>query len=230
MRNKIIGIIGGMGPESTTEFYLDLIRMSREEVSAYPSIVTDSLPIDFGIEEKFIKGQGGKEEYLRLLTEAIRRLEKVNVDFIVIPCNTVHIFIDILRTLTKIPIISITEETARLCSNKGLKRVGVLATKLTMENRLYEKEFDRMEIRTIKIDENEQAELSDIIHKTVIEKISAGEEKRFENLIEKLKTKGSDAIVLGCTELQLLIKKDFGIEIIDSMYTLVKSTFRRWNN
>lgn len=227
MKNKIVGIVGGMGPESTSNFYLDLTRMSQRQCSSRPSVIIDSLPIRFSTEEKFIKDGTGKGEFLRWLTEAIKRLEKIEVNFIVIPCNTVHIFIDKLRKITEIPIISITEETARICSNKRFKKVGILATKLTIENQLYDKEFEKFGIKIIKISKKDQKELDNIIHKIVIGQTSEKDQKKLEGLIQELKNKGSEAIVLGCTDLQILLKKDLRIEIIDSMHALAEATFER---
>lgn len=221
-----VGVIGGMGPESTSDFYLDLIRMSQKKCSSRPSIVIDSLPIKFSTEEKFIKNWNGKEEFFGWITQAIKRLEKVEVDFIVIPCNTAHIFIEKLRKITKIPILSIIEETANLCSKK-FRKIGLLATALTMKDKLYEKEFEKLMIEIVKVDEKDQVILSDIIHKIVIERASEKEKILLENLIEKLKNKGAEAIVLGCTDLEILIKSNHEIEIIDSMHTLAMATLNK---
>lgn len=227
MKNKIIGIIGGMGPESTSDFYLDLTRMAQKKCLSRPSIVIHSLPIKFSVEEAFIKNGTGKDEFLQWLTEGVKTLEKAGVDFIAIPCNTVHIFIDRLKKITKIPILSITEETAKLCSEKGFKKIGILATTLTMKDRLYEKEFRKLGIKMINIGEKDQEILSDIIHKIVVDKSTEKDQELLENFVEKLKNKGSEAIVLGCTDLQILIKRDHGVEIIDSMHTLAQATFEK---
>ena len=222
-----MGVIGGMGPESTSDFYLDLTRMAQKRCESRPSIIIDSLPIKFSTEEKFIKNWDGKEEFLGWITQAIKRLEKIEVDFIVIPCNTAHIFIEKLREMTRIPIISIIEETAKICSEKRFKKIGLLATTLAVNSRLYEKEFEKVGIEVINVTDEDQEILSDIIHKIVIRQASEKEQKLLENLIEKLKDQEAEAIVLGCTDLEILIKGDHGIEIIDSMDTLAKSAFEK---
>jgi len=201
--------------------------MAQGKCTHRSSIIINSLPIEFSTEEGFIKNGTGKDKFLNWLKDAVKKLEKIGVDFIVIPCNTAHIFIEDLRNITKIPITSITEETAKACSNKNLKKVGILATKLTMNNRLYDKDFEKFGIKPVKICKKEQQELSDIIHKIVIGKSSAKEQKKLEILIEKLKNKGSESIVLGCTDLQILIKRDFEIEIIDNMNVLAEVTFKK---
>jgi len=222
-----VGIIGGMGSESTSDFYLDLTRMAQKKCLSRPSIIIDSLPIKFSTEEKFIKNWDGKEEFLGWITQALKRLEKIEVDFIAIPCNTAHIFIEKLRGMTRIPIISIIEETAKICSEKRFKRIGLLATTLTTKNRLYEKEFEKIGIEVSNVINEDQEILSDIIHKIVIRQASEKEQKLLQSLIEKLKNQGAEAIVLGCTDLEILIKGDHGVEIIDSMNTLAKSTFEK---
>jgi len=227
MKNKIVGIIGGMGPEATSDFYLELTRMTQENCSSRPSILISSLPIEFSIEENFIKKGTGKEEFFKWICDGIRSLEKSGVNFIVIPCNTVHIFIEKLRERTKIPILSITEETARVCSDKKFKKVGLLSTELTIKQRLYDKEFEKNGVKLIKVNDKDQKKLSNIIHKIVIDETGKEEQISLERMIEDLKNRGSEAIILGCTDLQILIKNDMGIEIIDSMHTLAKATFER---
>jgi aspartate racemase len=227
MKNKIVGIIGGLGPESTSDFYLELNRIAQDKGCSHrPSIIIDSLPVNFSIEEGFIKNGTGKNEYLQWLLEAIKRLEKVKVDFIVIPCNTVHIFLDELRKATTIPILSITEETAKACASKNFKKVGVLGTKLTMDNKLYDRELEKLGIEIIKPTEGEQEIIDDIIHKIVLGKAAEKEEDILRDLLQRLVERGAEAIVLGCTDLQILIKNP-EVEVIDSMDTLAKATFER---
>ncbi|NCO97333.1 MAG: hypothetical protein COY38_01205 [Candidatus Aenigmarchaeota archaeon CG_4_10_14_0_8_um_filter_37_24] len=227
MKSKIIGIIGGMGPESTSDFYLDLTRMAQEKCSSRPSIVIHSLPIKFSIEESFIKNGTGKNEYLDWLIGSIKTLEKTGADFIVIPCNTVHIFIDKLRKTTKIPIVSITEETAKLCSKKNFKKVGILATTLVIRGKLYEKEFKKLSIQVVNVSKEDQKFVSNTIHKIVTLQATEKEKMLLEELVGKLKNQGAEAIVLGCTDLEILIKGDHEIEIIDSMHTLAVAAFNK---
>ncbi|MBD3155183.1 MAG: amino acid racemase [Candidatus Aenigmarchaeota archaeon] len=226
MRNKTIGIIGGMGPESTSDFYLELTRMSQEKCSQRPSIIIHSLPIEFSVEEGFIKKGTGKKEFLKWLRESVEMIEDI-VDFIVIPCNTAHIFIEELRKLTKKPILSITEETAKVCSENNFKKVGLLATTLTLRNKLYEKELKQFGIEMITLDKVEQKILSDIIHRIVLGEETTKDQDVLEKMVGKLRINDAESIILGCTDLQILLNKNLGIEVIDSMHTLVEATFRK---
>ena len=108
---NVFGIIGGLGPESTCNFYLNLCSKFRKNSNSYPSIVIDNVSFPCKLEREIIQKSKKEEELLPFLKESIRRLNKAQVDFIVIPCNTVHIFIDELRKESSTPILSIIDET-----------------------------------------------------------------------------------------------------------------------
>src|SRR3989344_8382167 len=110
---KAVGIVGGLGPETTSEFYLDLIRKFRENTDTYPKIIIDNLSFPFYLEEEIIIKSTNEQKILPFLKESISRLNKAGSDFIVIPCNTVHIFIDELRKESLVPIMSIIDETIK---------------------------------------------------------------------------------------------------------------------
>ncbi len=224
---KTIGIIGGMGPETTSKFYLELIRLSRREMGHLPSIIIESLPISFSSEENFVKNGIKESEFERLMIKSAKRFEEIGVNLVVIPSNTAHFFIEKVRESTSIPVMNIIKETTKLCLKRGFRKVGVLGTEITMKNRLYEKEFEKFNIEIIKLDKKNQEELSNIIHRIVTGDTKTKDQKNLENLMEILKNKGAEVIILGCTDLQNLIKDSSNIEIIDSMHTLVEATFRK---
>ena len=108
MKQKILGVIGGLGPETGCRFCLNVNNKFKPITKRQPHILLDNLPISQEAEERLIKG-GPSQEHLDLLTESVQRLNRLDADWIVIACNTVHIFIDEFRRKSAIPILSITE-------------------------------------------------------------------------------------------------------------------------
>src|SRR3989344_5699129 len=119
---KTVGIIGGLGPKTTSEFYLELVSSSRNlDKSNRPPILIYSVPLSYNTEERAIKNgiiDGG--EYLPILVEGANKLEKSGADFLVIPCNSVHIYIEEVRKSVKIPVLSIVEETSRFLKEENI--------------------------------------------------------------------------------------------------------------
>ena len=119
MKQNILGLIGGLGPETGCNFCLNVNNKFKRFIKRQPHILLDNLPISEKAEEHLIKG-GSSKEHLDLLIESVQRLNKLNADVIVIACNTVHIFITELRKRSRIPILSIIEETAKRCKEMNL--------------------------------------------------------------------------------------------------------------
>ena len=135
---KTAGIIGGLGPETTSKFYIEVIfKCFEKDKLNRPPILIWNVPLPYDIEERFITKAEGEEEYIPFLINAAKRLEAGGADFIVIPCNSVHIFIDEVKKAVSIPVLSIVEETVNFLKEKQIKEVGILATSATLQNRLY---------------------------------------------------------------------------------------------
>jgi len=121
---KTVGIIGGLGPETTSEFYLEVVFGCYEQnKGARPPILIWNIPLNYEIEQNFLKNATGEEKYLPYLIAAAKKLEKGGADFIVMPCNSMHIFINEIRRAVKIPVLSIVEETAKFLKAKKIKRI-----------------------------------------------------------------------------------------------------------
>ena len=132
---KTLGIIGGLGPETTSEFYLDVIfSCHKKDKNNRPSIIIASVPLPYKIEEDAIAKNTGIERCLPFLLQEAQRLEKAGADFIVLPCNSLHIYIKELRDSIKIPVLSIVEETVRFLKKNDFKKVGIVSTSATIEN------------------------------------------------------------------------------------------------
>jgi aspartate racemase len=223
---KTVGIIGGLGPETTSEFYLNLIKDCRIYCNRYPSVVIDSLSLSFSLEKDIVRYSKNEEKLLPLLKESVKRLNRAKVDFIVIPCNTVHVFIEELRRCSSVPIISIVDETSNLVKKRGYKKVGLLATTKTVDTKLYENSSKTYGINILLPTKREQDKISSIIIKILKCNISDKDKKILESIINSLVQRGAEAIILGCTDLQLILTQNqFKIELLDSMKILVQSTF-----
>ena len=216
---KIAGIIAGLGPETSSEFYLKIIEFCKMKNDVkYPPIIVSSVPVPFSLERDIVEKGRGERGMFHVLVEGIERLEKSKVDFVAIPCNTVHIFIDELRGLFSTPILSIIEETARRCKSSGYRRVGVLATKKTMEKKLYDDELLRFDIGLVKPSPDEVERVSSIIFRILEGNKSEEDRKELLGIINGLRENGAQAVILGCTDLQILVsQEDTSVPLLDTV-------------
>ena len=115
---KTAGIIGGLGPETTSGFYLELIfGCYNKNKESRPPILVWNVPLKYAIEEDLLKKAVGEERFLPYLVSGAKILEKAGADFLVMPCNSLHIFIDQIRKSVNIPVLSIVEETGKFLKN-----------------------------------------------------------------------------------------------------------------
>ena len=156
---------------------------------------------------------------LELLKNAVIRLNKNGVSFIVIPCNTVHVFIKRLRKISEKPILSIIEECAEECKKRKIKKVGLLGTNTTIKQDLHGKELRKRNINVL-IPEK-QNEVSKVILNILNNKTTEKDKVRILEIIMELKSDGAEAVILGCTDLDILIKdKDSVLPLIDTTKVL----------
>jgi aspartate racemase len=220
---KTVGIIGGLGPETTAQFYMQLVSLcAKKNKTQRPNILIANVPISLKLEEKFINRTEGKREFCALLTNAAKTLEKGGADFIVVPCNTAHVFIDRIRNSVNIPVLSIIDETIKVLKSRGVRKTGLLATPSTIKNRLFDGKIDL--IKPSKINQQKMG----LIISSILRNQRA-DKNRFEllQIINSLSEK-SDALLLACTDLQLLIpeKEINGLQIFDTMQILADATAR----
>ena len=225
---KTIGIIGGLGPETTAEFYLDLVKECRKSnAESYPSIVIHNIPLPFLLENNAILyGQKSDlDKQLSYLLESARLLEKAGADFGVIPCNTVHIYIDEIRKSVRMPFLSIIEATVEFARAKNWKKIALLGTKATITSGIYDKEFGSHSIEILKPNFEDQESLSEIILHILRGEKSMQDKETVLRIVKKLEAEGAEAVILGCTDFQLLLnEKDFDIPIVDTVEVLVKKS------
>lgn len=221
---KTLGIIGGLGPETTAEFYLELVFGTyKKNKEARPPILIWNIPLRYQIEEDLLTRASGEERYIPYLVEAAQKLEAGGAELLVIPCNSVHMFIDEVRRATKVPVLSIVEEAAILLKSQGVNRVGILSTQTTLNGKLYETALTRAGIEQVTPDEFDQAVLGKVIERIVLNKHTDADRKQLLRIIDKFAENGIKNVLLACTDLQLLKPQHEKLKIYDTMKILSES-------
>jgi len=222
---KTVGIIGGLGPETTSEFYLDIVfSCQQKEKTARPAVIISSVPLPYQIEEDAIAKNVGIERCLPFLIQEAKRLEKAGADFIVMPCNSLHVFIDDIRKSVSIPVLSIIEETVKFLQKNNFQKVGIVSTSATIKNKLYENAFEQNGIGYETPDDFQQAKLGKFILNLVTGQQNNKDREELIAIINDFKNKSVDCVVLACTDLQLLIPKHPTLKIFDTMKILADAT------
>jgi|ETNmetMinimDraft_2_1059921.scaffolds.fasta_scaffold96889_1 aspartate racemase len=230
MKEKILGVIGGLGPETGCQFCLNVNRKFKPITKRQPHILLDNLPISQEAEERLING-GPSQEHLDLLLDSVKRMNNLNVDLIVIACNTVHIFIDELREKSTVPILSIIEETAKKCKDMNITKVGILGSTKTIKSELHANELRKWNIESITPEDTSQHFVSECILRIINNQVKDNDKIRMIKIIKKLEKVGARGIILGCTELPLLISdQDANIPIINTTEILEDSSINNLIN
>jgi aspartate racemase len=215
---KTIGIIGGLGPETTSEFYSEISFACQEKNKTNrPPILIYSVPISYAIEEDAIARGKGEDRLIPLLTDAAKRLEKAGADFLTMPCNSLHEFITEIRESVKIPVLSIVEETTKFLKKQGIAKVGIISTSITLDKKLYENSFVANGIEQVRPDDFQQAKIGKIIHNLVSNRHSNKDREELISIIDDFETRGINHVILACTDLQLLIPNHSRMKIFDTM-------------
>ena len=214
---KTLGLIGGISSFSTSVYYTTINHLINERLGDSNSAQLILYSINFN-EYKIFQENGDWLKIEVMLTHIAEKLENAGANCILICSNTPHLIADSLRKKIKIPLLHIAEETAKEIVKHKLKKVGLIGTKFTMENSFFIEKLSSHGIKTL-IPENEDRAL---IHTSIIEEFTKGiytpeTKKKYLAIIEKLRQKGAEAIVFGCTEIILLLQqKDCEIKIFDT--------------
>jgi aspartate racemase len=225
LNHKVIGVIGGMGPTCSANFFQQLIyqlnKRGIKQDSDFPEIILLSLPLPetHWNETGFIyKSKKENKPILNKIKYCLKKLKKCDVELIVIPCNTIHYLIDEIKAMTDIPILSIVDVLSEKIEQKNYKYVGLFCTESTKELDIYKK------IEPIHMSDNEQ-KLSTSLIKNIMFGCETSKDKiKFKKSLEnKYKNENLDAVIIGCTELSLLISQsDTKVPIIDTSIILAE--------
>jgi aspartate racemase len=179
------------------------------------------------VEQKAITEGNGEENYLLpYLLDAAKSLEKAGVDFLVLPCNSLHKFIKDIRNAVKIPVLSILEETSKFLKKQKIKEVGIIATPITIQNKLYEKNLNKNKINQIIPNDFQQTQIGRLIHKIVSNRYNNKDREVLIKIIKDFSKGKVKHVILACTDLQLLMPQIKGIKIYDTMKILADATVK----
>ena len=217
MNLKTIGLMGGMSWESTVTYYKIINETVKEKLGGLHSAKCVLYSVDFQeIEE--CQASGNWEKSGEILGEAAYNLEKAGADFIVICTNTMHKVVNQIKEKISIPILHIAEMTAEKILEKGLKNTALLGTKYTMEQDFYKSKLIEKGINVIIPDKNDIETINEVIYDELcLGTINFNSKKKFLEIVDKLRSKGAEGIILGCTEIGLLIKnEDTDVPLFDT--------------
>jgi aspartate racemase len=222
---RTAGVIGGLGPETSAEFYLEVVFGCQSRGGdARPPILLWSVPGEYAAEQDAIEHNIGTDRYRPLLIDAAIRLESAGADFLVMPCNSLHVFIEDIRDAVGIPVLSIIEETARFLSERRIDRVGLLATDITVRSGLYERTLERASIAVVTPDGLEQARIGRMVSNIVVNRHDNRDREALLAIARRFIERDVSHVILACTDLQLLIPRDEDLEIFDTMRVLAEAT------
>lgn len=215
---KTIGLIGGMSWESSLEYYKIVNETVKEKLGGLHSCKCLMYSVDFGVIEA-LQHQNKWDELTKLMIEAAQNLKHGGADFIVICTNTMHKMAPEIETATGLNILHIADVTGAAISKNQIQKVGLLGTRFTMEGDFYKKRLkDNYDIEVIIPEDADRQIIHDIIYNELcLGIIKDDSRQRYIDIINKLCANGAEGIILGCTEIPLLIKQsDVLIPVYDT--------------
>lgn len=206
---KTIGLIGGLSWESSIEYYRIINQETQKRLGGVHSARCQLYSFDFG-EIEALQAAGDWDGASERMVDAARRLQLAGADCIVICSNTMHLMADAVEAAAALPLIHIADATAAPIMAKGYQRVGLLGTSFTMERDFYRGRMsERFGLDVLIPNAAGRAIAHDIIYEELVRGIIRDESRRrYQTLIEGLRDAGAEAVILGCTEIGLLIKPE----------------------
>ena len=215
---KTLGIVGGLGPESTIEYYRRILaKYAESRPGSAPSIIINSIDVNRGLR---MLGEGRLDELIEYLVRSLHPLERAGADFCLISANTPHIVFDEVQRRSNVPLISIVEATCVHAKALGLTKLALLGTRFTMQSSFYAKVFSRKELSVLMPNESEQS----YIHEKYIGELLIGivlpeTRQGLTEIITRMKAQdGIEGVILGGTELSLIFREPSvaGIPVLDT--------------
>ncbi|MEM0085286.1 MAG: amino acid racemase [Candidatus Methanomethylicia archaeon] len=224
---KVIGILGGLGPEATAELFIRIIKATpaKRDQDHIPIIIFNNPKIP---DRTAAILYGGESPLIELIKTA-QRLERAGADFIIMPCNTAHYYYDELKSSVKIPFLNMIELTAEYVAKvyPNVKFVGLLATTGTVKTGLYQKLFEKYGFKIIvPSDEDQRIVMSGIYDGVKAGNLDLGR-KLLLDIANKLIDRGSELMILGCTEVSVVIKSgDLRVPVVDPLQILAEEAVK----
>jgi aspartate racemase len=206
---KTIGLLGGMSWESTALYYKQINELVKEELGSLHSSKVVIYSVDFAEIEK-LQHEGKWDETALILSKAAKNIENASADFLLICTNTMHKVVEQIEENINIPIVHIADATAKQLQKDGVKKIGLLGTAFTMQEDFYKKRIsDNFDIEVIVPCSSDIK----IVHKIIYEELCLGiisddSKKEYLRIMKDLVSEGAQGIILGCTEICMLIKEE----------------------
>ena len=208
---KTIGLIGGMSWESSIEYYRIINETAKEKLGGLHSAKSLMVTVDFAEIEK-LQHEDRWDEAGQILVQCAKNLERGGADFIVLCTNTMHKLADQITANVNIPFLHIADATAEKIIAANIKQIGLLGTRFTMEHDFYKGRLIHNFGLDVIIPEKADR---DIVHRVIYEELVLGKivdasRREYQRIMNDLIAKGAEGIILGCTEIELLIKESDG--------------------
>lgn len=205
---KTIGLLGGMSWESSIEYYRIINQAVKKRLGGLHSAQCLLYSVDFA-EIEVLQHQGDWETLTHVMVNAVKRLERGGAECLVICTNTMHRMADQIESAISIPLLHIADATADAIKSQGLHTVGLLGTRFTMEGDFYKGRLEKDHGLKVLIPDEEGRKL---VHRVIYEELVQGEiqdtsRQAYLDIIADLKNSGAEGVILGCTEIPLLIKQ-----------------------
>ena len=214
----VIGLIGGMSWESSAEYYRIINREVRNRLGGVHSARSLMWSVDFGEIER-LQHQGNWDELTDRMKDAAIRLQRGGADFVLLCTNTMHLMADAVADAIDIPLLHIADPTAEKIKAAGFQKVGLLGTAFTMEQDFYKGRLERVFGLDVLVPDADDRR---VVHEVIYKELVAGEirtESRmaYREVIARLVASGAQAIILGCTEIMLLVSaEDSAVPLFDT--------------
>jgi aspartate racemase len=217
-QSSVIGLIGGMSWESSVHYYRIINQAVRERLGGVHSARSLMFSVDFG-EIEPLQRQGDWAALTAEMIDAARRLERGGADFVMICANTMHLMADEVEAAVSIPLLHIVDPTAERIRAQGYRRVGLLGTAFTMEKDFYRRRLtERFGLEVLIPEAADRAVVHEVIYtELAVGLINPASRSAYRDIIARLVVRGAEAIILGCTELMLLVQpEDSAVPLFDT--------------
>jgi len=215
---KTIGLIGGMSWESSIEYYRIINEATKAKLGGLHSAKSIMVSVDFA-EIEILQHQGKWTEAAQVLIETAKDLENGGADFIVLCTNTMHKVADDIQANVNIPLLHIADATAQLVKESGIQKIGLLGTRFTMEEEFYKGRLSQEYGLSVSVPNAAQR---DTIHRVIYDELVLGRieqnsKEQYLDIIRQMIDQGAEGIILGCTEIGLLIhEQDSSVPLFDT--------------
>lgn len=209
MPQKVIGLIGGMSWESSAEYYRIVNERVRERLGGLRSARCLMWSFDFG-EIEALQHAGRWDDAATEMIDAARRLERGGADFVVICTNTMHRMADQVQAAIGLPLLHIADPTAERIKSAGLRKIGLLGTAFTMEQAFYKGRLaSRHGLDVLVPDDADRSVVHRVIYEELVQgRVEPRSRKAYSEIIARLVDRGAEAVILGCTEIMLLVRPE----------------------